>query len=96
VFHNEKPADRPFPGWLDPKSHNCLIGCLPCQLVCPENRPFTDWFEGDESFTEEETALIMEGASIDRFSEATVKKLERLELLEPLATLPRNLGVFFD
>jgi epoxyqueuosine reductase len=48
VFHNEKPADRPFPAWIDPKSHNALIGCLPCQLVCPENRPFVDWLGPDK------------------------------------------------
>ena len=38
VFHNEKPWTVPFPAWLDPAWHNCLVGCLLCQAKCPENR----------------------------------------------------------
>jgi epoxyqueuosine reductase len=28
TFHNERGGDFPFPAWLDPSWHNCLIGCL--------------------------------------------------------------------
>ena len=38
VFHNEKPASVPFPEWIDPAWHNCLVGCLLCQRACPEDR----------------------------------------------------------
>ena len=28
TFHNEHPVDVPFPDWIDPSWHNCLVGCL--------------------------------------------------------------------
>jgi len=95
VFHNERPGDIPFPAWMDPTWHNCLIGCLHCQRVCPENKAFLQWFEGKEKFSEKETSLLLEGATRDRLPAATVRKLERLDLIESLDILPRNLGVFF-
>jgi epoxyqueuosine reductase len=96
VFHNERPGDVPFPEWMNPSGHNCLIGCLQCQKVCPENQGFLQWVEGKEEFSEEESTLILGGASRDRLPATTVSKLERLDLIESLDLLPRNLGVFFS
>jgi epoxyqueuosine reductase len=95
VFHNEKSPDHPFPSWIDPASHNCLIGCMLCQQSCPEDKPFLDWFECNEEFSHGETALLLQGVSPDRLPAATRAKLERLDLLDSLEILPRNLGVFF-
>ena len=98
VFHNEKKGDGPFPVWIDPSWHNCLYGCFHCQRVCPEDRKFLQWVEETEEFSEEETALLLEGVARDRLPATTVRKLERLdmnELREDLNSLPRNLGVFF-
>ena len=95
VFHNERSRDYPFPAWIDPASHNCVMGCMLCQQFCPEDKPFLDCFGGNEEFSHEETSLLLAGASPDRLPAATAKKLERLELLDSLDVLPRNLGVFF-
>jgi epoxyqueuosine reductase len=95
VFHNERSPDHPFPDWIDPAWHNCLIGCMLCQQFCPENKAFLKWFEGSETFSHEETALFLRGASSDQLPAATQAKLERLGLLYALEILPRNLGVFF-
>jgi len=95
VFHNEKAGDVPFPAWIDPSWHNCLVGCLHCQRVCPENGDFLQWIEGTEEFSQEETALLLKGVPRDRLPAATVRKLEQLDLIEFLDSLPRNLGVFF-
>jgi epoxyqueuosine reductase len=94
VFHNERPGDVPFPSWIDPSWHNCLEGCMLCQLACPEDQEFWGWIEGREEFSEEETALLLQGGPQDRLPEATVGKLERLDILDDLGILPRNLGVF--
>jgi epoxyqueuosine reductase len=67
-----------------------------CQRICPENKPFLEWVEGDAAFSEEETGLLLAGAAPDRLPAATLKKLERLELMDYLDVLPRNLGVFFS
>ncbi len=94
VFHNERPSDHPFPDWIDPGSHNCLIGCMLCQQFCPENKDFLEWFEGNETFSHEETSLFLDGASADLLPETTQEKLKRLGMPDLLGILPRNLGVF--
>jgi epoxyqueuosine reductase len=95
VFHNEKPGDIPFPDWINPSWHNCLVGCLHCQNVCPQNKDFSQWIEGKEEFSQEETGLLLEGVPRDRLPAATVRKLEQLDLIGYLDSLRRNLGVFF-
>jgi epoxyqueuosine reductase len=93
TFHNEKPGDVPFPAWIDPSWHNCLIGCLHCQRVCPQNREFLHWVEEGAEFSQEETALLLQGVALDRLPPATVKKLEQSDVIEMLGVLPRNLGI---
>ena len=95
VFYNEKERDVPFPDWMDPSWHNCVVGCFHCQRVCPENKDFMQWIEGKEEFSQEEMALLLEGASLDKLPASTIKKLKKLDLIEYLDVLPRNLGVFF-
>ena len=95
VFYNEKEGDVPFPDWMNPSWHNCVVGCFHCQRVCPENKDFMQWIEGKEEFSQEETALLLEGASLDKLPASTIKKLKKLDLIEYLDVLPRNLGVFF-
>lgn len=91
VFHNEKPASVPFAPWIDPSWHNCLEGCMDCQLACPENKPFWGWIEGREEFSEEETALFLQGVEREELSDETLAKLERLDIVADLGILPRNL-----
>jgi len=93
TFHNEKPGDVPFPAWIDPSWHNCLMGCLHCQRVCPQNREFLYWVEERVEFSQEETALLLQGVALDQFPPATAKKLEQSNVVELLDVLPRNLGV---
>jgi epoxyqueuosine reductase len=91
TFHNERKG--PFPAWLKPSSHNCWIGCMVCQLVCPENKKFYNCFEETEHFTEKETDLILKGMPKSRLPRTTVNKPRRIDLLEDLDLLPRNLDV---
>jgi len=94
VFHNEKRGDIPFPSWINPSWHNCLVGCIHCQRVCPQNRDFLNWSEDREDFSQDETTLILKGVPCDRLPVMTVEKLKRLSLFEDLDILPRNLSVF--
>jgi len=95
VFHNERKGDIPFPTWMDPSWHNCLYGCLYCQGVCPEDRDLIQWIESEEEFSQEETALLLEGVPRNQLPATTAKKLEHLNLIGDLDSLPRNLGVLF-
>lgn len=92
TFLNEKPPEVPFLDWVQPSWHNCLVGCLHCQRVCPENKQVRNWIEGDEVFTEEETAHLLEGTAQAHFPPQIVAKLERSGLTGLLEVLPRNLS----
>lgn len=90
TFHNERLAE--FPTWIDPSWHNCLVGCLRCQKVCPENTHFLDWVEDNEMFSQEETDLILDSTPPAHLPLETMKKLERLDMLEYSDILGRNLS----
>lgn len=93
TFFNETTS--PWPqyvkdGWdVDNK---CLVGCMKCQLNCPENRSNKDWTELLEVFSEEETQTLLETTEPDGLQEPTLKKIDRLYLTEYIPTLSRNLG----
>ncbi|GAG98694.1 unnamed protein product, partial [marine sediment metagenome] len=76
-----------------PTWHNCLVGCLHCQKVCPANKKVINWTEPGPTFSEEETKLILSGKNIDQLSEETRKKIEEHDLLDYFEVIPRNLGV---
>lgn len=89
---NERP--NAMPGWVDPAWHNALIGCMRCQEVCPENRPLAGWLETGPAFTEEETALLLQGPAAGELPEETRAKLAALDWsLDERAVLARNLGL---
>jgi epoxyqueuosine reductase len=91
TYHNEAASD--FPGWIDPSWHHCLIGCLRCQTVCPENRDVLEWFEDRAEFAEEETTLFLERVPFDRLPAETGAKLQSLEINEDYRLLCRNLSM---
>ena len=94
TFHNERQAE--FPDWIDPTWHNCLIGCMVCQLVCPANKGVRSRYEEGESFNEDETSLLLRGVSVDQVPQLTADKLRRLSLLEDLGLIARNLKVLLS
>jgi len=59
TFHNEKEGKIPFPVWIKPEWHNCIVGCIRCQAACPENKPFLNKVGETEEFTEQETKLLL-------------------------------------
>jgi epoxyqueuosine reductase len=96
TFHNEKPAGVPFPEFIEPAWHNCVVGCLHCQRVCPENREVWARTEERARFTEEETAWLLDGTPLAALPDATVVKLERSHLSRYAGLLPRNLRALLD
>jgi len=96
VYHNEKKGDVPFPDWMATSWHNCIVGCMHCQRVCPQNQEVIQWTREEEEFSEEETALLLEGIPRDKLPPTTLRKLEHLSLVDYFDSLPRNLSVFFE
>jgi epoxyqueuosine reductase len=94
TFLNESKRD--FPSWLDPAWHHCLVGCLRCQVICPENKDLRDWVENKTAFSEAETALLLERLPMDEIPDKIEKKLEELYMVEYLEILPRNMRALFN
>ena len=94
TFHNEHPPEISFPDWIDPTWHNCLVGCLHCQKVCPANKKVINWIEPGPEFSEEETKLLLNEMNIDDLPTTTKEKIEKYDLVNYYELLPRNLGVF--
>lgn len=95
-FYNERPGSEAFPAWIDPSWHNCLIGCLACQTVCPVNKELLKRPGDTVSFSEEETKLLLQDNSAGLLPSGLIRKLERAELAEILEVLPRNLRVMLE
>ncbi len=96
TFHNEQPGEVPFPAWLEPTWHDCIVGCLRCQLACPENAEVRRWLEEGAAFSAEETELLVAGAPLEQLPPGTAEKIERTNLAPFLSLLPRNLKVIFE
>jgi epoxyqueuosine reductase len=94
TFHNE--ASRPFPQWLSASWHNCLVGCMICQKVCPANKAFVKWIETGVTFDNEETDLILDGFSRERLPLKTIEKLKRLDIMSYYDVLGRNLKALME
>jgi len=90
TFHNERY--KPFPEWIDPSWHNCLIGCMLCQNVCPANKPSVRRIVHLATFSDEETELILKGTARDDLSRTTLEKLKPLYLHDDLELVSRNLN----
>jgi epoxyqueuosine reductase len=91
TYHNE--SARPFPGWIEDGWHHALMGCMQCQRVCPEDKPFREWVEAGGEFGEDEAALLLSGPRREDLPAGVAEKLARLELLDDLTILSRNLGM---
>jgi epoxyqueuosine reductase len=96
VFHNERPSEVLFPGWLEAGWHNCLVGCMLCQNICPENQSYLDWIEEGVAFSSEETELLLAGRPLGQLPEKLVQKLAASDLVDLMGVLPRNLKILLE
>lgn len=90
TFLNENPGE--FPEDLDPAVHHCVVGCMVCQTVCPLNRGLLKPQYARDEFSEEETALLLEGLKSEDLPRPLAARLAAMGLLEYLEVLPRNLA----
>ena len=94
TYHNEGRAE--LPAWIRPSWHHCLIGCMKCQSICPENRAFLNWFDDRDEFAEYETKFLVERTPFDQLPDETAAKLRSLQLNEDYPILCRNLSLLID
>jgi len=93
TLYNEVKGD--FPNWILPSMHNALVGCLKCQLPCPENEKYLAASTLLlEDVVEDETQRILEGRLDDRLLETLSRKLRKFPFAgsrEAAPLLARNL-----
>lgn len=93
TYFNESAKPDVFPEWMDPKSHNSIVGCLKCQAVCPANKTYLSTAIDSVEFTELETVSLLKGIQEQEISGTFREKLESLYMFDYLDALPRNLNV---
>jgi epoxyqueuosine reductase len=88
---NENEGD--FPAWVPPQSHNALVGCMHCQMICPQNKKYLQKEEQTLTFTEEETSIILQKTPREHLPGALAEKLTSFDMDEYYSLLERNLKV---
>ena len=85
-----------FPEWIDKDAHNSIIGCSKCQDCCPSNAHNKNNVKMGATFTEKETAELLNHMGSEPYSESLAAKIEETGLLQEYTNpnvLPRNLAV---
>jgi len=94
TYLNENIGD--FPTWVTLQSHNALVGCMHCQMVCPQNKKFLQLNDRTINFSEEETSIILQKTPRENVSPTLMKKLAGLNIDEYYSLLGRNLTVLMN
>jgi epoxyqueuosine reductase len=94
TFHNERRPE--FPEWLDPAWHNCWVGCMLCQIVCPVNHKFLNRMDDGEAFSEKETEYLLKNTPPNNAPKSLTQKIKKLGLAEYAGVLGRNLKAILE
>jgi epoxyqueuosine reductase len=94
TYHNEAAVD--FPSWINPSWHHCMIGCMRCQIICPENKAVIKLFVDLVEFTELETNHFLEAVPYEQLPKEMIIKIKGLEINENYLSLCRNLKMILN
>jgi epoxyqueuosine reductase len=94
TFLNEQSAEKEFPDWVDPATHNAIVGCMHCQRVCPYDKSLINSYVDGGEFSEAETAYLLRGEFKGDKAKAMEDKLKFIGL--DLSIFPRNLNVLLE
>jgi epoxyqueuosine reductase len=105
TLHSE--SRRPIPPWARPPEALCLIGCLACQRICPENKGLLRTVRADFDLTSKETAAFLRAGRMmstgvssakpfgrNRPLWSALKKFDGLGLAKDFEVMGRNLDYF--
>ena len=96
TYFNEFTESPDFPQWLDPRGHNCIIGCLHCQKCCPQNKRFLDNVVDAAQFDARETEMLLSGSPLESLPGETADRVRALKLEYYYHLLARNLKVLMQ
>jgi epoxyqueuosine reductase len=89
TYFNEHEGE--WPEGIDPKGHNCLVGCLLCQERCPVDRVYVRIPRVVAEFDRDETEWILRDLPADQLPAEVRMKLAALDMAEYSTVLGRNL-----
>jgi len=85
-----------FPDWIDNKWHNAIVGCMKCQIVCPQNRDMVNHTEKGPEFRQHETEAIVKGSPFEQLPADTRQKLSLMCMDDYYDLLARNLKALIN
>jgi epoxyqueuosine reductase len=90
---NELPG--PIPSWIPPGAHNCLVGCMACQEICPQNEGLLAVEDSGVVFDARETAALLDGDGVSdpAVGASVLGKLTGLGIAGYSAVIGRNLAL---
>lgn len=92
---NEVPGE--FPEWISKDVHNSIAGCIKCQDCCPGNAQNKDNIKMGVTFTEAETAELINHKGDAPYSGSLGAKLEATGIVpEFVDNFPRNLSALLQ
>jgi len=94
TFFNERSGT--FPDWIDPKSHNSIVGCMRCQNICPENKKYKSVQVKETIFSDRETSLILKGSPFEELPEILQLKISDLGIGRYYKQFSRNIQMLID
>jgi epoxyqueuosine reductase len=89
TLYNESPG--PWPAWIPARAHNCLVGCIACQEICPCNEGLLRTEDSGVIFTREETDALLAGGEA-ALPPSIKDKLESIGMAEYAGAIGRNLA----
>ncbi len=89
TLHNE--SSQAFPSWINESWHHCLVGCMRCQRYCPVNKDVSSRTIRFAEFSNEESAMLLEGLAKDEMPRGLIAKFDKTDLLDDSVALARNL-----
>ncbi len=89
TYYNEIEGE--FPEWINSKWHNAIIGCMDCQMECPENKNYIESNDEIVVFSDEETQMITDDTEFDSLKASTKEKLKTISVVGYYTTFVRNL-----
>ncbi len=96
TYHNKN--DKEFPAWIDGSSHNCIFGCLQCQVCCPMDFGKLIKKPSGVVFDEDETRYLVgihETSEVKAIEAGIESKLAKLGIAYLRELMPRNLRALF-
>jgi len=88
----------PLPSWFPADAHNCLIGCMMCQEICPVNQGLLRTKDSGVLFDQRETSALLadEKRMPPALNESIQAKLDTIGLPGIRAVMGRNLALLIS